>query len=210
MADVCHVSIAGMRETKVTVELLGRALAHEPKAVREFVKIIEPVLRWHVGRVLLLARDVCRAEVDDLCQDMLVRLLMNREYIQSWRPVGGKSFENYVGYKAQRLAKDFLRSGRERLLPDGDEGKRLEVLVDEQVWPDRRVEANDTFHHVYTDLMASLTDQGKMMFHYLFIEERSVAEVAFLMNTTDEVVYQWRTRLRERMGKIVAAMGDLA
>jgi RNA polymerase sigma-70 factor (ECF subfamily) len=197
-----------MTTTKVTRELLTRVIAREPKAMREFVRLLEPVFRVRIAKVLLAAGDASRRDVEDLCQDTFVALLVDDGRLaRLWDPASGLSFENYAGLKARHLAIDYVRKKRDVLWLDDEPCESLEPKVDSCLSPERVVVTNDFLSKVFEKLRAELSEFGRKILELLFVENREVAEVCRIMGMTAESVYAWRSRLGRRIEEIAAAMG---
>jgi RNA polymerase sigma factor (sigma-70 family) len=199
-----------MTKTKVTEELLVRVCAWEPKAVEKFVEILEPVCRARINKVLLRAGDASRRDVDDLCQVTWIALLMNGGRLaRKWSSTKGMSFENYAGFKAEHLAKDFVRRKKEVLWRDDEPCASLEPRLDSSRTPDRVVETSDFMQKVLGVLHAELSGSAREIFWLLFVERCDVDEVCVKMKMKPDAVYAWRSRLGRRIEEIAATMGDV-
>lgn len=199
-----------MTKTKVTGELLARVCAWEPRAVEEFVDILEPVCRARINKVLLRAGDASRRDVDDLCQITWMALLMNGGRLaRKWSSSKGLSFENYAGLKAEHLARDFVRQKKEVLWRDDEPCTSLEPRLDSSRAPDRLVEASDLMQKVTSVLQSELSEVGRKLFYLLYVEQLEVDEVCSIMGMTPDAVYAWRSRLGRRMEEIAGAVGEV-
>ena len=197
-----------MTKGKVTKELLERAIAGEPQAVRTFVAILEPIFRVRIGRVLLLAGDASLRDVDDLCQDTFVSLLVNDgKLARSWIPSGGLSFENYSGLIAKQRTIAHLRKKREELSHEDELCELLEPSIDSSRGPERLVETQEFRWKVFAVLLDELSVDGRKLFELLFIDECEVEEVCALMEMEPDAVYARRSRLRRRIKEIASTMG---
>jgi RNA polymerase sigma factor (sigma-70 family) len=188
--------------------LLERAIAREPRAVRELLGVLTPIIRARVGRVLLRRgagrhRDI-RQEVLDLSQQVFVALLEdNGQRLRSWDPARGMSIENFVGLIAeQQAAATFRNQGIWRYPPT--EVDDLDDSIDSSRTPERITASKEALSTILSSVHAKLSERGVQLFHMLFIEERSIEEVCSVMEMNADAVYQWRTRLR-RLVKQVAS-----
>lgn len=206
--DGCCVCIARMTKEKVTKELVERAIARNPLAVRALVAILEPIFRVRIGRVLLLAGDASGRDVDDLCQDTFVTLLKDDgKLARSWNPSRGLSFENYSGLMAKQQAIEHLRKKREELLRGDEPCELIEPPIDSSREPGRLVEAQELRWKVFAALLNELSHLGREMFELLFIDEGEVEEICTRKEMEPDAVYAWRHRLGQRMKDIAATMG---
>ncbi len=198
-----------MAKAKVTTELLERAIAREPQAVRALVAILTPIFQVRIGRVLLRSGDGARRDMEDLCQDTFVALLDDDGRLaRSWKPTGGLSFENFSGLIAEQKGIEFVRKRKEELLPHDDgPGEGLEPALDSSRTPERIVASTELFEVVLRVLREELSELGRKLLDLLFVEQREVAEVSALLSMKEDAVYAWRSRLGRRIEEIAAAMG---
>lgn len=198
-----------MAKPKITKELIDRAIAWDPAAVREIVQRLDPVLRVRIGYMLLRAGDASRRDVDALCQDTLVMLLVDGgRRAQFWNPSGGLSFENFAGRLAKQVAVDFLRKRKEDLSWDDEFGRRSEPEVDTSRWPEAVVGSRELVELTYQLIQEEQTDVGRLMFEYIYVLGLEVPEVCERMQVQPDVVYAWRSRLARRMAELATEMGD--
>lgn len=196
-----------MAKAMITPELLERAIAREPRAVREFVAILTPIFWWRIGRVLLADRGASRQDTADLCQDTFVALLQDDgRLVRAWDPARGSSFENFSGRIAEQRALRYLTRTREEF-HDAASCDDLEPVVDSSRTPDRIAASRDLLRKVFDILRKDLSDLGRNMFELLFVEERTVAEVCILMKMEADAVYAWRSRLARCIQQIINTMG---
>ena len=200
-----------MAKAKITLQLLERAIARDSAAVAQFVAILTPIFMYRIGRVLLRSRLASRAEIQDLCQDTFVALLIDDGRLaRSWDPTRGLSFEGFSGLVAEQGALAFLRKRREELIGGDGAPDELEPATDSSRSPERLAMSRQLVARVYDVLTAELSDQGNRVFALLFLEEREVDEVCRIMQMKKSAVYQWRSRLAFRIHEIAQALGGAA
>ena len=155
-----------MIKTKVPADLLERAIAREPKAVREFVRVLEPVFRVRIGRVLLPDRKTSRDEIRDLCQETLIALIVDSSMLaRLWDPSRGVPFEYYAGRIAERRALDCLRKKTEELW--ADDQPRDVLRPEDDSSPERRIEDQDFSDKVLARAREEQAEFGRQMFDLL-------------------------------------------
>jgi len=191
---------------KVSPELLERAIARHPQAVRELLGVLAPVLQARVARVLIergAGYHVVRQETLDLVQYAYLCLLENDGHLlRSWDPTRGMSFENYCGLIAEQRASQILRSRSRRPWSDNPVDPEAGSGVVRSDNPERSAESKEALQVIFARMRAELTDLGLQLFEKLFVEELSVAEVCVEMNMTESAVYAWRSRLGRRIEQI--------
>ncbi len=195
-------------------DLLKRALAADPGAVRALVEIVLPVIR---ARATLALRRRAAAERrgrdphqerDDLAQDVLGALFAEHgRVLRSWDPERGLSLKNYVGLVAARQIASILRSGRrspwsEEPAPDSE----LAGLAETAPPPDIAIGARQLFDRIVERLEEELSVRGMALFRALVFEEQSVPVVCGAFAMSEEAVYAWRSRLLRRARELAVEL----
>lgn len=184
-----------------TPPLLQRALAGDRRAVRELIAELSPVIQARAGRMLARrpltrSRDI-RQEVLDLTQHVFVDLFRDdARLLRSWDPERGLSLPNFVGMIAEQRVLAVLRNRNKNPFRDEPTAPEdLDVGADSARGPERIAASKEALATVLDALRGRLSDQGLAMFHWLFVEGRSVEEVCALADTSADAVYAWRSRI---------------
>lgn len=184
-----------------TPPLLQRALAGDRRAVRELIAELSPVIQARAGRMLARrpltrSRDI-RQEVLDLTQHVFVDLFRDdARLLRSWDPERGLSLPNFVGMIAEQRVLAVLRNRNKNPFRDEPTAPEdLDVGADSARGPERITASKEALATVLDALRGRLSDQGLAMFHWLFVEGRSVEEVCALADTSADAVYAWRSRI---------------
>lgn len=185
----------------ITPPLLQRALAGDRRAVRELIAELSPVIQARAGRLLARrpltrSRDI-RQEVLDLTQHVFVDLFRDdARLLRSWDPERGLSLANFVGMIAEQRVLAVLRNRNKNPFRDEPTAPEdLDVGADSARGPERIAASKEALATVLDALRGRLSDQGLAMFHWLFVEGRSVEEVCALADTSADAVYAWRSRI---------------
>lgn len=197
-------------------DLLRRALAGNRTALNRIVAVLTPVIQARVARTLLARRwrlaggCTVRQDVEDLTQDVFLALFArDARVLRSWQPERGLSLESFVGLVAERLVLSFLRSPRRN--PWKEDPSFFEDDLDVQA-PEsgpEEVAANREHLALLLDrLRDELSPLGWWLFVLLFVKELSVLEVQAATGLSADAVYQWRSRLRGRVRKLLAEMSE--
>jgi RNA polymerase sigma factor (sigma-70 family) len=191
------------------VDLVADAVARRPAAARRLVELLHPVVQARVARVL--GRNVAatsrglRQEVDDMSQEVFAFLFEDRaKSLRAWDPARGLSLENFVGLLAERKVISILRSGRQNPLR---EDPTLSEALDRETaavpGPEPAAFSRELLEVLLDRLRLALSPLGMHLFELLYVEERTVEEVAAIAHMSNDAVYAWRSRLR----KVVSALG---
>lgn len=186
----------------MTSSLVQDAVSRDPRALRQMVDALTPVIRARALRVLrrrgLGRRQDLEDEVLDLTQQVFVALLTgDGRLLRSWDPARGLSLQNFVGLVAEQVAAAALRGrggGRRRdepVPPEDLEGSG----ADSSRSPERLVASQEMITAVFAAARARLSGQGLALFEWLFVEGRTVDEVCADARMSADAVYAWRSRL---------------
>jgi RNA polymerase sigma-70 factor (ECF subfamily) len=187
---------------------IEEALEGDLRTMQALIRRLLPVIRAEVNQTL--SRDMrsefrdAHQEVQDFVQEVVLTLIVDDgKVLRCWDPQRGRTLESFVRLVARRRVNAILRSGRGN--PWADEpmaGEDLEHHASDDSALSKRVESTDTLARVLDRLDERLDTRGKQLFRMLYVEERSIEEVAESTAMTREAVYSWRCRFR----KIAAGM----
>jgi RNA polymerase sigma-70 factor (ECF subfamily) len=193
--------MSGEPHASLDRELVTAALAGRREAVARLVARLTPVSQARVARYVLKFKPrsgQVRQDVDDLAQDVFMRLFEDRgRVLQSWDPGRGLSLENFAGLVAERLAISSLRTGkRNAWREDEADEEALAAIPSADTGPAEEVASADFMTRLHERLRETLTPLGMHLFNLLYVEERSVEEVCAATELSADAVYAWRSRLR--------------
>jgi RNA polymerase sigma-70 factor (ECF subfamily) len=199
----CESLAAPDRKTSTDADvrlLVAQVLSGDRRLTDRLVARLEPVIRARVLRTVA-RRPSWRTqralqELDDIVQCVLERLFRDRgRLLAAWQPERGLSLWSFVALVSEREAGMFLRSGRRNPFREDavcDELLELQALDQRAT---RTLEARDLLRAVAGRLRRELGTKGRRVLELLFIEARSLEEVAHTMSLSHAAVYAWRTRI---------------
>jgi DNA-directed RNA polymerase specialized sigma24 family protein len=189
------------------LELIERVLARDRAAGRAFVDKLSPVIQSRVNAVLLRRGRANRQDSFDLTQEIFKILLEDdAKVLRSWAPQKGASISTFVSLVAERRAVSILASGRKSGTREDPEDTAAREDLDQGPTPELRTISRDLLERMLDELRLRLSDKGYEMFHYLFVEEREVADVCELTGLSSDAVYTWRSRLLRTIRAAEAAL----
>jgi RNA polymerase sigma-70 factor (ECF subfamily) len=189
-------------------QLIRETLAGGRPAARVLVAELYPVVKARVARVLWrmrrsAGRDV-QQEVEDMTQDVFRALFDDgARMLSAWDPARGLSLPNFVGLLAERHAVAILRSDRRNPWTE-EPTPEVDLDARQSEGPEPAVRSRELLELLLDRLRVALSPLGLHMFHLLYVEERTVEEVAAAASMTADAVYAWRSRLR----KVVALLAS--
>jgi RNA polymerase sigma factor (sigma-70 family) len=174
--------MTGEPQASIDRELVAAALDGQRAAVARLVARLTPVIQARVARCVLRYRPrsgQVRQDVDDLAQDVFLRLFEERgRVLSSWDPARGLSLENFAGLVAERLAISSLRTGkRNPWREDEADEEAIAAMPSAEAGPAEEVASADFMGRLHERLRETLTPLGLHLFNLLYVEERSVDEV---------------------------------
>jgi DNA-directed RNA polymerase specialized sigma24 family protein len=186
-------------------DVLRRALASDPDAQRELLRVILPVIR---ARTLIglrrRATGTARGrdpnqESADLTQEVLVALLDDGcRVLRAWDPSRGLSLKNYVGLVAARQVASILRTGRRSPWSEDPTPESDLVGVAGLATTEAGFVARELFDRLLQRLYEEVSPRGMQLFRALFLEERPIGDVCRDFQMTEAAAYAWRSRLVRR------------
>jgi len=199
---------------ELSPELLSRALARDPQAVRTLVGALTPIIQARVARAIMRLRSTRKQnrspaeEVRDMTQEVFASLFADdAKALRAWQPSRGMSLVNFVGLIAEHQVASIFRSGRRRpwsedIVVDND----FDAMDSPASGPEKHVASAQLYGLLLDRMRAELTPRGFELFHMMFIEEKSVEAVCASTGMSADAVYAWRSRLPKLMRKIASAI----
>lgn len=195
--------------------LLKTSLDGDDPSLRRLVELMTPVVHVRVARAVrrrvheARGREV-RQDLEDLTQDVFAALFAkNGKALRAWNPERGLSFLSFVGFLAEREVGMQLRTAkRNPWTEDPTADDALGRAMGPASSPERAVETRDLLHRLLEELRIWLTPEGRRYFQLLYIDEKSVTEVADAAGTTADALYAWRSRLVKKVRKLREKIGD--
>lgn len=193
----------------VNPELVERALAKDQAALARLLDVIIPALYLRIAYVLrrraaaARGRNV-RQELDDIAQDVLLRLFADQgKILRGWDPERGLSLERFVGLVAERHIASQLRS--QRRSPWTEDPTMAELLSEhEDAAPnvESRLASRELCELILDRLRARLSPLALHLFYALIVEGRDLEEVAAETKLPKRAMYNWKYRLLRAVQEI--------
>lgn len=196
-------------------DVLARALDGDAGALDTLVAALAPVVHVRVARALRRRQSEARGraqrqDCEDLVQDVFATLFdRSAQALRAWDPDRGLGFLSFVGFLAEREVAMRLRSAkRSPWTEEPTEDERLHMVTDHAAMvqdagrPEAYLESRDLLGRMLDELLTWLTPEGRHYFQLLYVEEKSVAQVAEESGTTTQALYAWRSRLSKKMRKL--------
>lgn len=183
-----------------TRETLELSFLGDESAIETLVERLTPVIARRVIRSLVRTgrpATGCRDLIRDLTQDVFLDIFDNdARILRSWHPERGLSLENFVGLVAER--RTLKRLGRRLYAADGPEPSwEASARPGASPDPEQETVARSLWLELLCRVEERLTPMGWKMFRLLFVEERSMAEIAGETRLRRDAIYAWRSRLKK-------------
>lgn len=195
-----------------TEDLVARAIARDPDAVRALVRAVGPVVQGRVAKALARRRstqkqrrDVAQ-EIEDLAQEVFLALFDDdAKALRAWDPARAP-LGAFVALVADHQVFSIFRSGKRR--PWSDD---VDVLPDPEPSeadarsPEVRVASKQALETLLDFLRGELTPKGFDLFVRLYVHDQPVDAVCRELAMSPEAVYAWRSRLAKLVREHAAA-----
>lgn len=193
-------TVLGSVAQTVTPQEVRRACDGDRGELERLIERLLPVISVEVAVTLqrrgrLQSRDA-RQDVDDFVQDVLVHLLSNQgKVLRRWDPTRGRSLSSFVRLVARHRIFRSLEGFRGN--PWGSDPTATDQLDASDSSPSRRIESRVQLAALLDQIHSQLNERGIRLFHLLYVEQRSVAEVCELEGMSRAALDQWNARLRK-------------
>lgn len=192
-------------------DLVVRAIARDPDAVRELVRLIGPVIHGRIAKALMRrrgagarGRDVSQ-EIDDLTQEVFLALFENdAKALRAWAPERGP-LGAFCALIADHHVYSVFRSGKRRPWSDDlDVLAEPDALEPDAKSPEARVASRQALDALLGRLRAELSPKGFDVFVRLYVEEQPIETVSRALGMSADALYAWRTRLSRLVRNLAA------
>ena len=202
-------------ETKELRARLEAGLRGDKEAMTFIVLGMTPVIQMRVARALsrraYQARGrSLRADVEDLVQEVFAALFSNSgKALRAWDPDRGLSFTGFVSFLAEREVGMLMRTGkRNPWTEDPTLDDKLHQLQESRTSHEDQVASRQMLSLVSERLRERLSPLGRLYFQRLYIEDRSVQDVADEQGTTVGALYTWRSRLLKLIREVEKELAE--
>lgn len=181
---------------------LQAVIRGEPTAVRnfirEFVPMFQAVIRKRVFGPWLEAEE-------DLVQEILTGLFANSaRALRAWDPNKGRTLKNFLWVFAEQRIIDWMRMKRHAREEPTETNALLRKADAESALP--QSEAPDWLEPLMARFRAECSAEDQRIVELSYLEERSVREIATLLNLSEDAVYQRRHRIKLRLLQMKSEM----
>ena len=181
---------------------LKAGLDGDKEAMRDIVIGVTPIIQIRVAKALLRrahqarGRNI-RSDVEDLVQEVFASLFAkNGQALRTWDPDRGLGFTRFVSFLAEReVGMIMRRRKRNPWTEDPTVDDRLNEISDSTTDQETRTESRQMLLLVADRLKERLSPQGRIYFQRLYLEEKTIQDVAKEHGTTPGALYTWRNRL---------------
>jgi RNA polymerase sigma-70 factor (ECF subfamily) len=187
-----------------TPERVARAIEEGGELGSALALEITPVIRARVARRLRRSgiMSQCgesRYETEDLCQDVLTRLLeRGGRLLRQWDPERGLSLRNFVGLIADRFVGGILRYKGARKESAMEPGALYDTPCPVP-HPAIVAEQREMLEVLRRLLAGRISERGMAVYQLLFVQQQSVLAVADRMGLREGAIYSWRSRIRKQL-----------
>lgn len=194
--------VISSRSSALTPDEIRSACRGERRALAALVDVLLPVIKVEAAvalrrRANASGRDA-RQDVDDFVQDVMVHLMADEgRVLLRWDPQRGRSLASFVRMVTRHRVARILEGFRGNpWSSEPTEGEQLEGLRADRSGTFRRLESRARLERLLEQLRARLDERGLRLFHKIYVEQRSIAEVGEEEGMSRAAVDQWSARLR--------------
>lgn len=182
-------------------DLVGPALAGDRRAVARLVERLMPVIRATVRVALRKAahRRLGPYDGDDLAQEIWLLLIRDDgKRLRAYDPTRARTLEGYVAMIARTEATHLLkreqaaRRGGGAAHDDIDDARGVSGGID----PEQATLGAELATRLRALLRDALPERGRLVFAHIYVDGRTPAEAARLMQVNTQVVYNWQHKIR--------------
>lgn len=174
---------------------LRDAIAGDQRALRVFVQEYGPLLRAMIRQMVVgawLERE------EDLLQELLLALFADgARVLRKWDPTKGRSLKSFIWLFGRHRTIDWLRRQRRTQREQPMEDRALTQKVHDAT--EDEPEAPYWLDPLLNAFRSEFSKEDQRLVEMLFLEERSVREVATTLEMSEDAVYQRRHRIKVRL-----------
>lgn len=176
---------------------LARMIRGDRAAARSLLRRLTPVIQARVRSTL--RRRHSPLNPDDVVQEVWVMLMQDdKRLLKRFDASRGTSLEGYVGGIAERVTSDAVRHSRAAKRDAAKTVTGLPVNAEQPSGPaDASVLDRDLLQRLFEHLEGSLPRKGRLILRYVFGDGLSTAEVAQALGVSQQVVHNWKFRIRK-------------
>lgn len=193
-----------------TAALIEPALAGDRRAAARLVKRLMPVIRSTAWQVLRRNghRRTGPHDADDLAQAIWLLLIKDDgRRLRAYDPARARTLEGYVAMVTRTESAHIL--ARERAARRGGDAEHTDIDDARGLAGGDHPEASaigaELAERLRGVLRDGLSERGQLVFAHVYVDGRTPAEAAALMQVNTQVVYNWQHKIR---GLIRAALGE--
>jgi DNA-directed RNA polymerase specialized sigma24 family protein len=182
---------------ELDADLVHRAIARDPEAVRELVTSLAPVIQGRIAKALTRRPGPEGRDVEHLAQEVFLALFDHGgRALRAWKPERGL-LGAFVAQIADHQVASILRSGKRRPWTDD-----LDLLT-----APAATASHETLDALLDRLRADLSVRGFDLFTRLYVEERSVEAASAELGMSADAIDAWRSRLSKALAPLAAVGG---
>ncbi len=174
-----------------------RFIRGDRNAARSMLRRLTPVIQSRVRSTL--RRRSSSLSPDDVVQEVWVTLMQDdKRLLRRYDPARGSSLEGYVGGIADRVTSDAVRRSRagKRDVARTVSGLPSQV-EDARGAVDRPILDRDLLERLFTHLEETLPRKGRLVLRCVFGDGLSTREAADALGVSQQVVHNWKFRIRK-------------
>lgn len=174
-----------------------RFIRGDRSAARSMLRRLTPVIQARVRSTL--RRRSSSLSPDDVVQEVWLSLMQDdKRLLRRYDPSRGSSLEGYVGGIADRVAGDAVRRSRAGKRDVARTVSGLPIQVEDRAAPiDRPVLDRDLIERLFAHLEESLPRKGRLVLRCIFGDGLSTSETASALGVSQQVVHNWKFRIRK-------------
>lgn len=174
-----------------------RFIRGDRNAARSMLRRLTPVIQSRVRSTL--RRRSSSLSPDDVVQEVWVTLMQDdKRLLRRYDPARGCSLEGYVGGIADRVTSDAVRRSRagKRDVARTISGLPSQV-EDARGAVDRPILDRDLLERLFAHLEEVLPRKGRLVLRCVFGDGLSTRETADALGVSQQVVHNWKFRIRK-------------
>lgn len=183
-----------------------RFIRGDRSAARSMLRRLTPVIQARVRSTL--RRRSSPLSPDDVVQEVWVTLMQDdKRLLRRYDPGRGSSLEGYVGGIADRVASDAVRRSRAGKRDAARTVTGLPDQVEDKASTVDPILDRDLLQRLFDHLEETLPRKGRLVLRYIFGDGLSTQETADALGVSQQVVHNWKFRIRKDARAFLAEAG---